>query len=543
MPDLRELIQKFLEATTEKNPEVSTFLGTGECMDRLPDPSPEGLEAKKDFVRVWKERFAALDTRALGPEERLDIEVFLKGSELWLYNLEILNQTRHNPDPLEELSFLLFTQTRRQARDEEGRFLGITRRLNGLGEYLEAFHRRIETADVLWTEMARKVAATFPTFLETILDRSRGVVSAGLDRDLREAIHHAHEALESHLAWLDRIPTRENLWALDEERFSTLLRLKAIEPGPEEIEVMGLEALATFKAEHDRLAREVDPALSPEEVTEVLRKDRPDNFATLLEEVRSLALEARAFIEKNRLAAVHAWETLEIEPTPPFFRPLVPTTAYFSPVRHDEVQIGTYAMTPPAAPSLLDEYCRSTLPLIATHEGYPGHHHHIVTVNRLSNILREGGILGFPTDPTCWFGAELVEGWAYYGEALMLERGFYNTPAVRLQFQKKLIRRAARMVVDVRLSSGRMTFDQAAAYLQENTGMAGDLVLPEIQRYTRNPGYQLGHLLGKMLLENLRAQRQKAEGDAFDVYAFHNRILQAGVVPVKLLAGSMAKGQ
>jgi uncharacterized protein (DUF885 family) len=542
MPELDDLISKFLHATQERNPEVATFLGGGTGEEPLPDPSPEGMEAKKDFVRVWKERFAALDQSSLDPEAQLDLEVFLRGAELWLYNLEVLNQACHNPDPLEELSYLLFTQTRRACVDEESRFQAMARRLGGLHDYLKAFHARVQVGDTRWTEMAHQVADTFPIFLDSIRQRAQGTVSRGLAQDLHEAINDAKDSLEMHVGWLEHLPTRDGLWVLDEERFSTLLRLKGIEEyDPDALEELGRAALEACKEERDRLAREINPDLDADQVRQSLRKDRPNNVAEILDEVRELLREARAFMQDRKIATVHPWERLEVEPTPPFFRSLIPAAAYFSPTRADEVQLGTYVITPPADRALLEEFCRSALPLVSVHEGYPGHHYHIASVNRLSGILREGGILGFPTDPSGWFGGELVEGWAYYAEARMLDHGFYDTPEVRFQFQEKLVRRAARLVVDVRLSCGRFSFDDAVGYLNETADLPITYAVPEVSRNTRSPGYQLGHLLGKILLERLHEERRNVEGEAFDLLSFHNQIVSAGVLPVSLLRTHMTR--
>jgi uncharacterized protein (DUF885 family) len=529
-----DFVQEFLDAAQRTNPEVVTFLGS-RYEDRLPDPSPEGFENKRTFVQTWKQRVAALDRANLDDEKRLDLEIFTRAADLWLYNLDQLSAVKHNPDPLEELSFLLFTDTRRESRDNEVRFQAIARRLEGFGKYLDRFHERVTLADTRWATMALKVATTFPAFLNTIRERAQSAVSPGLQRDLHQVLDHAHESLESHHGWIEHLPRQDDLWRLDPERFATLLRLKGIEQAPDELEEMGLEALRTLQAERQRLTQVLDPSLDVEGLRQRLHKDRPDNFAEILDEVRTLVQEAREFMQANAIASAQPWEKLEITPTPPFFRALIPATAYFSPTRNDEVQLGTYVVTPPAAPSLLEEYARSTLPLIAMHEAYPGHHHHIVSVNRLSSVLRDGGVFGFPTDPACWFGSELVEGWAYYVEARMLEHGFYDRPEVHFQFQEKLISRAARMVVDVRLSTGRIGFEEAAHFLHETTGMPRIHAESEVIRCTRSPGYLLGHLLGKVLLEDLLETRRLAEGEAFDLQRFHDLLLQAGVVPISLL--------
>jgi uncharacterized protein (DUF885 family) len=126
---------------------------------------------------------------------------------------------------------------------------------------------------------------------------------------------------------------------------------------------------------------------------------------------------------------------------------------------------------------------------------------------------------------------ELVEGWAHYCEQLMYEQGFTASPEVRFVQLNDLVWRACRIIIDVELSSGRMTFQQAVDLLVEEAAMTRAGAEAEVRRYTYTPGYQLSYLYGKHLLLQLRQRRRRLEGDAFDLRGFHDRLLYAGAVP------------
>ena len=53
----------------------------------------------------------------------------------------------------------------------------------------------------------------------------------------------------------------------------------------------------------------------------------------------------------------------------------------------------------------------------------------------------------------------------------------------------------------------------------------------EVRRYTYTPGYQLSYLYGRHLLGRLRERRMQAEGSAFRLREFHDRVLYAGSLP------------
>jgi len=96
-----------------------------------------------------------------------------------------------------------------------------------------------------------------------------------------------------------------------------------------------------------------------------------------------------------------------------------------------------------------------------------------------------------------------------------------------------LVWRAARIVIDVQLSSGEMTFDEAVDFLVEQTGMERDAAMAEVRRYTFTPGQPLSYLLGKHLIKQLRREAEEKLGDDFSAKRFHDLLLSSGSIPVK----------
>ena len=160
--------------------------------------------------------------------------------------------------------------------------------------------------------------------------------------------------------------------------------------------------------------------------------------------------------------------------------------------------------------------------MIACHEGYPGHHLQLTVSADNSSLARKSLRSNL-----------MVEGWGLYVEELMTELGYLDAPATRLLRLKDLLWRAARVMVDVGLSTGEMTFDEAVAFMVDKPRLESPNAIAEVRRYTLNPLQPSSYALGRAAIIDLR-DRAKAAG--WGMRVFHDRLLAAGSLPPKLLA-------
>lgn len=171
---------------------------------------------------------------------------------------------------------------------------------------------------------------------------------------------------------------------------------------------------------------------------------------------------------------------------------------------------------------------RFGMPTLAYHESIPGHHQQIAIAQELPLPLfrRDMGFTGY------------TEGWALYAERLAWELGFYEDDTYgdlgRLQGEAF---RAARLVVDTGIHVKGWTFDQAADYMMQNTGLTRGFVDQQIWRYITWPGQATAYKTGMIEILEQRQQAMDALEDDFDLKAFHNVVIGNGSVPLELLEG------
>ncbi|TQV84692.1 DUF885 domain-containing protein [Exilibacterium tricleocarpae] len=165
-----------------------------------------------------------------------------------------------------------------------------------------------------------------------------------------------------------------------------------------------------------------------------------------------------------------------------------------------------------------------SLKTLTYHEAVPGHHFQIA----LNMAQTDIGLLR----QNAPFNA-YVEGWALYSELLAKEMGMYqDDPWGDLGRLQAELYRAVRLVVDTGLHAKQWTREQAIDYFYQTTGNPITDVIAEIERYMAWPGQALGYKLGMLQFVELRAKAQTALGEAFDLREFHDLILLPGARPM-----------
>ncbi|MET3807984.1 uncharacterized protein (DUF885 family) [Nakamurella sp. UYEF19] len=181
------------------------------------------------------------------------------------------------------------------------------------------------------------------------------------------------------------------------------------------------------------------------------------------------------------------------------------------------------------------------------HEGLPGHHLQFAVTSGLEHL--------HPWQRNLCHVHGYAEGWAHYAEQLAVELGLVRGDAEYLGVLDAQIWRAARIVIDLGLHTGRAipggtglleerdwTPDVAVEFLARTAGIDRATAAFEVERYLGWPGQALAFKVGARLLDEVRTSRQRLLGSDFDLRAFHRDLLSLGpmgLAPLrKLLSGA-----
>lgn len=168
---------------------------------------------------------------------------------------------------------------------------------------------------------------------------------------------------------------------------------------------------------------------------------------------------------------------------------------------------------------------RFGLPTLTFHEGIPGH---IWQGEYTFDLPLIRTLLGFNA---------YSEGWGLYAEQIGAELGYYeDDPLGRIGYLQSMNFRAARLVVDTGIHHKRWTLDQAIRWMMAATGYTESHARSEINRYCVWPGQALGYKTGHNEINRLRESAKATLGARFDVRGFNDAVVQAGGMPLGVLA-------
>ena len=522
---MREMLDKFLES----NPDFATYLGLHEPYDYLlPKGSTDRLEGNLRLIEETIKRLnETLKREELNEEHQTDWEVIEKAYENWKFQFYELRMHELDPDVTEELGGLIFIMFTRDYTSLEKRVDAIAARIEKMPKFLEEFRSRFESSNPvkLWTELAIEKAQNIGGLFYFILQATKGRVSDKTYEKLSKAIQNFEPAFKAHMEWLySLLPKTKEEWAIGTEKFEKLLRLRELGMNSDEIYQLGVKYLQELKAERERLAQQISPGKTVEEVMKMIESNAPRTFEEALEATKKAMEEARRFIQERNIATVYPEDVLLVKETPAFLTPIIPFAAMMMPAKFDKPQIGIYLVTRPKDPSNLGKHLNfPSIKNTAVHEAFPGHFLQGAISNRGSfiRLLAQG--------------TETVEGWAHYCEEMMAEKGFTDDLETRFIRVNDMIWRAVRIIVDVKLSRGEMSFDEAVEMLVKETGMSREAAVAEVKRYTQTPSYALSYLLGKHLILKLKEEVKEKMGDKFDEKFFHDTITANGYLPISML--------
>jgi uncharacterized protein (DUF885 family) len=530
---LEATVKTFLDDRFALEPVAATVMGNHAHDHRLGDLTADGFAARTAFTDESLRRFSGMSDESLDPYQKVDrllVLSELRGEKA----LQPFERWRRQPSLYSDLITrgAYYSLLRQQGTLEE-RLAALAERLAEAPAALDAARANLDPARVPpeWIAIAERTAPAGATFLRDELPKVLPDTSLGraVRTALLPAANAAADALDRYVAWLraDLLPKARGTFAIGREAFEALLKEKELlDHDAPSLRAYGEELFRETEGKIAEAARALGDDDWRDSVAR-LRRDHPE-ADQLVETYRVEMERSREAVRLSAIASLPYGEDLTVETMPDFQRTTYPYAAYVAAAPFEANRRGRFWVTLPMADDdertrreRLEGHPRAGIPIIACHEGYPGHHLQLTYAADNASLARKALRSNL-----------MVEGWGLYVEELMTEIGFLDSPETRLLRFKDLLWRAARVVVDVGLSTGEMSFDEAVAYMVERPKLEPPNAIAEVRRYTLTPTQPSSYALGR---EAILALRDKARAKGWGMRFFHDKLLGAGSLPPKLL--------
>jgi hypothetical protein len=341
--------------------------------------------------------------------------------------------------------------------------------------------------------------------------------------------------LRGHSEWVKTavLPRARKEHMLPRELYADRLKTTGIDLEPEQAISMGTFAFTEIRDEAARLAARIarERNLASADYRDVIRGLKrnpvpPDRILALyrdrLKDIEEIVVRERIISLPRRAASVRlASEAESAAVGAPFMNPprLVGNRG--------EVGEFVLPLQNPNAKSSdpVDDFTAEAAAWTLTaHEARPGHELQFAA-------MVEGGVS--LARAAFAFNSTNVEGWGLYAESLMIP--WFPPEGQLFSLQLRLLR-AARAFLDPMVNLGRMTPDEAKAFLMREVALSEPFAQQEADRYAfRMPGQAVSYFYGYTRLRELRLKAEIALGPRFEQRKFHDFVIAQGLLPPKLL--------
>eukprot|EP01135_Chromosphaera_perkinsii_P002009 Nk52_evm56s215 gene=Nk52_evmTU56s215 len=556
---VNDLFQRDWEWRMKTSPEYSTLYGRTDYCHLLDDRSPEYFERKAEHSREVLKELESIDVDSLPSDAdkhnyRLfkdQHETFLEGFRYKAYLMPVqLLEGPHNE--LLQLKDAVVFETKKDYEDYIARMKGVGKWMDQL---IQCMQLGIDSKRVLPSLTLMGVSDSISAqisedpqksaFYEPFLRIPEGVKGTEeLKKDMIKVVGEViNPALQKFLCFFTdtyskAAPNATSCKNLPDggNMYKQCLKFHtSTDMTPEEVHETGLSEVKRIRKEIQAVIEEVGFNGDIKQFIDYLKTDTKFQFPSseaLLSAYRAQCKEIDPFLSK--LFKKLPRNPYGVKETPAEYAPGSPA-AYYTAGSADGrkpgwIFVNTYK---------LDTRYSFEMQPLCLHEAVPGHHLQLTYTMEMENVplfrTSAEDRKYFESPGRYPLHSAYIEGWGLYSEGLGKELGLYKDPYSRMGRLTYDMLRSCRLVVDSGLHWHGWSYEQAIAFMMENTALGAHSIDQEVRRYIAWPGQSCGYKIGEIQIRRMRARAEAALGSKFDIRDFHEVVLECGPAPMKLL--------
>ena len=523
---LRQMADEFYAWRNENFPVYSSDAGLHTWDNRLTDFSAATIAERAQHIRKLLDQVRAMPGAKWPKEDRIDWMLFRAQLEGYAFGSRVLQSEKIDPQLyIGECSNGIFSLLKKEYDTPRNRARAATERLKQMPAMLAQGERNLQKPVKLFAQLAIASArAIDPLFNDSLMTLARD-----LPPDEHDALVKARDAaLVAIRGFADRLekrlPAMVDFRPMGAANYNYYLKHVLLLPlEAEQVAMLGRAELARYRALESLLT---DPSLA--DPNPARSQNIPPDQESFLKAFENRQQEMIDFMKERKLVTIPDYlGRFEIRQLPEAFKPTSPGGFMNPPGLYDKDPTGFYFI-PTYNPQSKNFYIRAAIedprPILG-HEGIPGHFMQLSIANHLSNEIRRQHGDGV-----------FVEGWALYGEEMLMRTGFYpDNSAAQGQILRLSRYRSARIGVDVNLHTGKWTFEQAVQYFMEAGGLDREAAEGEAAGAASYPTQKITYIVGKWQIMNLLGRYRDKDGANFRLGQFHDDLIKNGSLPLSIV--------
>jgi hypothetical protein len=522
-------VDEFIEAYFVAQPAFAVSKGRHEFDGQLPDWTAAGIQKEIARLEQARARALAFEDRALSREQRFQRDYVVSTIDSDLFYARDARQPFTNPTWYFYGGLDPGTYVSVSYAPAEQRLRALIRYLKQIPAVTQTIKANLRTPlPPTFLVYGEKSFGGFADFYRKDVPQAFAEVQdAQLKSEMNAAIEPAAQAMQDLGQWFrGRKPGGNEAYVLGPELFARMVRMTERVTTPlAQLAAIGradLERnLAALEDECERYA----PQASNDACIAKVNADKPQGGA--VEGARQQLAQLRQFLVDHDVVSIPGEEEALVMEAPAYRRQ---NAAYIDiPGPYEKNLPSVYRIAPPDPTwtrSEQDAYLpgRSDLLFTSVHEVWPGHFLQFRHSNRAS--WRFGQL---------FIGYAFAEGWAHYGEELMIEKGLaQGAPEKHIGQLAKALLRDVRYLCAIGLHTQGMTVAQCEQMFKEKAYQDAGNARQQAARGTYDPGY-LNYTLGKLMIRKLRTDWSAGRGGEQAWKQFNDEFLSHGGPPIPLL--------
>jgi uncharacterized protein (DUF885 family) len=524
--DLVKLANDYYKWRQENFPVDSSDEGLHTWDDKLTDYTTDALAGRRKYLQDALAKVRVFRTDGWSKDDRIDWLLFRAQLERDEFFDRVTRFEETNPQVyVNECTNAIFTLLKKDYDTPRTRAIAATARLRQMPALLDQGKQNLKQPVGLYSKLAIESARSIdPLFTESLMTLS-GDLSPAEKTDLVTTRDAALVAIHSFADWLEqRMPNMVAFTPMGEENYNYILRHVYLLPyDAKQIAMLGEAEVGRYRGLESMLP---DPSLA--DPNPARSKNIPRDQQSFLAAYESREKSIIDFLHQKNLVTIPPYiGHFYIRQLPQAFKATSPGGFMNPPGLYDKDDSGFF-LIPTYDPKSQNFYIRAAIeeprPILG-HEGIPGHFLQISTANHLKDEIRRQQNDGI-----------FIEGWALYGEEMLLRTGLYalNSPA-HGQVLRLARYRGARIGVDVNLHTGKWTFEQAVKYFMDAGGLDREAAEGEAAGAASAPTQKITYMVGKWQIMRLLGRYRDHVGGNFRLGQFHDDLIKNGSLPLSVV--------